>query len=100
MLWAQQHFVTGDSNGRSREQLGHLLCPARFASLLTGGFIQSVLVRRYIIFVFKQHHVMKTCWGVEVLLHSFLACALVGGDGQYLPSVRFSGFRNKDLCIF
>ena len=43
LLWAQKHYVTGDSNDRSREQHSHFHCPECTALLLTGDFILPYL---------------------------------------------------------
>jgi hypothetical protein len=56
ILWAQQHYVAGDSNDRLRQQHSYIHFPECSALLLTGGFIVSVFRFRYISFVFKLHH--------------------------------------------
>jgi hypothetical protein len=37
-----------------------------------------------------KHHAMKTYWGVEVYLHTFLTSALDGGEWSASPPVHFT----------
>jgi len=45
------------------------------------------LIKYHATYITINHHAMKTYWGVEVQLHTFLILALVGGGQLHAPAV-------------
>jgi hypothetical protein len=46
-----------------------------------------------------KHHTMKTCWGMEILLHAFLTSAAEVSGQLHDPAALFPGKDHGTQCI-